>query len=513
MDTISSPDLAATATTAATPGDLADDEQYITSSMVNTGEGEHNMKIFIQEHMTSILQPLAERVNEITRNMERAQEDMNIMNDRVDRNTEHLHDHDQKMFGLNQGVNRIQEDMKLARTEREDISNKQVSQESALDSLAAAVRNHEGQLGANNSVQRDFEKSMEDVDSRLRQLQLSLSEQNILHLAFSDRLNENRSLIEGLNDRHLEAMKALQQCKQSDENTRTTLKRHINASDRQKKDDLRSMQMLDDRTKAVEAMFLDLSQKVELQGKTVRTSSLQLKQMMADMEQVTGVQSDHSQDRGRSPTELLAVRMQRCEEGLSAVGKKEATDVHSMRIQIKDLQDQMGLSRTEIAKGKAGIDALEKAVRGHNDRLGKDEDRLMGHDTAVARLSKQAGQAHADIQNLTTLERDLVSQLHMQASEIKKTNSHIAKTNEDLDHTNRDLSDVREDLGGAHSKLAATAHSMELAHEYLQGLAKGFQDTHKRVSIGADGMIQPKHLQRKMLPDISTLARPHTPRE
>lgn len=507
---MSTPDLAATATTAASPTDMLDMDQFSVTVMPNTGEGEHSMKIFIQEHMTSILQPLAERVTDLSRNLQKTMEDLSLSNDKVERNTDHLHDHDQKIFGLNQGMNRSSEDLKVLRMEMNDLGSKQTSQEGELDLLGATMRKVEGLLGAHSSAARDFEKSLEDMDGRLRQLQLSHSEQNILHMSFSDRLNEIKNFCEGLNDRHLESIKGLQEAKQADENTRNTLKRHINSSDRQKKDDLRSLQLLDERTKAVEAMLLDQNHKIELQGKTVRSTELQMKQVVGDIEQVTGVHSS-MESKSRSPTEMLGVRLHRVEESLANVSKREAADFTSMRAQIKDVQDQATRTGSEIEKNNANLDSLAKQVKTHEDRLFRHEDRILAHDAGITRLQKQANQAQADIQHLQNLERELSNQIQMQATEIKKTNMHATKTDEDLESTNRELSDLRDDLQIASTNIEKTSSRMELAHEYLNGLAKGFQDTHKRVTIGADGMVQPKHVQRKMLPEIPG-SRSTTPR-
>merc|ERR1719162_952379 len=93
------PDLAATNTTAASPADLTNttaaspaylDDDDDGKPLVHTGEGEYTMKNFIQEHMTSILHPLAERVTDLQRSVHKIEDRLSHTDEALERNGDQL---------------------------------------------------------------------------------------------------------------------------------------------------------------------------------------------------------------------------------------------------------------------------------------------------------------------------------------------------------------------------------------------------------------------------------------
>lgn len=516
------PDFAATNTTAASPADLTNttapspayqDDDY-GKYLVHTGEGEYTMKIFIQEHMTSILHPLAERVTDLQRSVAKIEGHLSHTDEALERNSDQLNLVGSQLATQDSRLARVIEDVHISKKEIGDLINKQVSQENVLDGLGVHIRKVEGLVDANQSFANDLQRSFEEIDGRVRQMQFTLSEQNILHLSFSDRLNELRGFYDSLNDRHLATMKNLQEVKQADENTRNTLKRHIQGYEKQKKDDLRSLQLLDDRTKALEVMLLEVSHKVETQGKTLRSYSLKHEQVLRDIEEAAdmGGRRDSQQKLQRTPTEMFSTRIQRVEENIASISRKEVSDMQNLNGRLNDISDQVTKNTSDIERDHCEIDGLAKHFKILDDRMVRVEDKSVIAERTIEHLEKQASQTEQDVRHQGNLHRDLHAHVQLQDIDLEKTKNHLSKTNQDLEFTSTTLSDVRHDLNSAVAAIEKTNSRMELAHEYLQGVSKGFQDAHKRVMIGSDGMIQPKSGQRKMLPEIPG-SRSTTPRQ
>jgi DNA repair exonuclease SbcCD ATPase subunit len=201
----------------------------------SNGEAEHTMKVFIQEHFTSILHPMADKVSELTKDMKRLSDEMERSMQITDRNSDTLNNHEQKLLFINTSVNRLSDDATQTRETLSDCMDKQVEIDGQMDTNNVRMTRLEGNLEAANDSSNEVRKLAEDVDNRLRSAQLSLSEANIQHLSFDDRLSELRNMHDGLSDRHMQMVTTMQQIKTSDENTRQELKRHKQAYEKLKK--------------------------------------------------------------------------------------------------------------------------------------------------------------------------------------------------------------------------------------------------------------------------------------
>jgi chromosome segregation ATPase len=479
----------------------------------SNGEAEHTMKVFIQEHFTSILHPMADKVSELTKDMKRLSDEMERSMQITDRNSDTLNNHEQKLLFINTSVNRLSDDATQTRETLSDCMDKQVEIDGQMDTNNVRMTRLEGNLEAANDSSNEVRKLAEHVDNRLRSAQLSLSEANIQHLSFDDRLSELRNMHDGLSDRHMQMVTTMQQIKTSDENTRQELKRHKQAYEKLKKEEQRSLSLLDQRMKAMEALFLECNHTVQKHGKTIITLSSDMKTCMNEYQEAFGVAKDKEGDRKQlaedvtqrqvTHAEKVGTRMSRVEELMAQAHRNQVQIKEDNDKRYRELEDIVKKNVVDAKDNNLGIDGLHKISRGLEERVMRSESRIsLGESTADA-LRKNSDKLEAETRSLQSSLRDTSDQVEFQKHELGKTNLLLATTRQDLEDTNLNLSEMGKvctEIQGAMTKIG---NRLELAHDYVSGLSKGLQDTHKRVSSGLDGMIPPRTMAReKKLPEI-----------
>merc|ERR1712064_245490 len=84
------------------------------------------------------------------------------------------------------------------------------------------------------------------------------------------------------------------------------------------------------------------------------------------------------------------------------------------------------------------------------------------------------------------------------------------QTRKDLSNTNSHVQALNGELGTTCDGVAKIASGLDVANEYLHGLSSGFQDAHRCVMDGQDGLLPPISDKREVLPKLSPRPRPVT---
>jgi len=509
---------------------LHEDELLGTTMLPSTGEGENMMKVFMEEHVIQILQPIAETVQDIQRSIKKLKDDAANANAIVDRSAEIIASHDQKFVLFSAGLARINDDMQHQRIEVSEALDRQVTMEGDIDLTKASLNKTEAYLQANTNVCHEIRKAVDDIDSRMRQMELSMSETNVNHMAFADRLSDLRNLHEGLNDRHMQMMTSMQQLRQSDENTRSVLKRSIATGDKQKKDAQRSFQLLDDRMKIVENMVLDTNHKTQAHEKAIKGFNSAMKEIVGDLGDVVGVQQgmnaktdERSEpkaaavaEKQASPAEKFGNRMGRIEENIAALHRSLGLEKDNMAGRHKELEDVVNKVLIEHRGISVCVDQVNKTHKSHEESIRSNDSRITLLDSNMDKTLNIADKNDSDVRSLMVNFRELGLVIDMEKHERDKTNTNLANNSRGLEATNQEMQNLSKDFIDMHGSMTKIGMRLELAHEYFQGMGKGLQDTHKRVTAGLDGMVPPKSVaSRRMLPEIpgskSTTASPSPP--
>lgn len=106
------------------------------------------------------------------------------------------------------------------------------------------------------------------------------------------------------------------------------------------------------------------------------------------------------------------------------------------------------------------------------------------------------------------MQKDATIKLGMATHELDRTRALQVQMNGDLKDTSAGLQKLTGTVGATLVEVGQVSSRLEVAHEYLDGLSRGVQDTHRHAMAGTSGMLPPKAPQTWELPGIPTSAAP-----
>lgn len=479
------------------------------------GEGTGSMATLIQKAMTNILTPLAQRVIELEDRSATHTQEIKDLQEKLETANNRLAHHDCGISGLHAELARTKEDLRATSEQVVEAHEKHSSLENDHDvtrSLANRLESNHKSLG---TVVSDQQRSHEDLDGRCRQLQLAMSETNISHININDRLTELRNRLEGLNDRHLDLVKTSQETKQSDENTRAALKRLSTTCDKQRKDCERSFGQLDDRSKNLEAGMIEMQHNVEKSAKASKTARSDIAQLRSIMDQLVGDSQGKTQQGQAEPSSKpndVQGRVNKVEELINKLSKTINTEKAQQMTNLQSLIEAIQKNSSDVSKSLNDIEGLDKTVKVQDHRILKVEQKGTDLSVRQERLKEQLDKSEVDLRGVVTgVQRDLTTKMDTQSHELSKTNANLQLVSSRLDGVQAQTQHLHTELGNTNGTVDKMGQSLDLAHEYFQGVTKGFHDTHKRVLTGQDGMLPPKGGGSKMSPPKTLPVIPTSP--
>mmetsp|Transcript_72297 Transcript_72297/g.182298 ORF Transcript_72297/g.182298 Transcript_72297/m.182298 type:complete len:501 (-) Transcript_72297:167-1669(-) len=462
-----------------------------------SGEGANSMSTMIQKHMTSILAPLAERVLDLEDAGKHSAGELKELYDRVDKAHTRLDQHDGSLGTLATGLERTKDELRVANENISEAAERHTALEGEHDATRTLTRAIDTSHKGTASTLSDTQRALEDLDNRARQLQMALSETNIAHLNINDRLAEIRNRQEGHNDRHLDLVKIVQEIRQSDENTRQALRRFTSTFDKQRRETERSFAQVDDRTRNFEASLVEMQHSIDGNTKTQKTYKSDLAQIRALLDNYVGGQQRPQQGKSDSssatPARDLQGRVAKVEEAVIKLGKSQTADKNQTLAIVQTLGDAISKNGEEVGKHAQELEGIEKSLKNQDHRLQKGEQKSLELGTRHERLRENLEKCDADLRGLIgTVQREMTAKLDSNWHELSKTNASLSQAGQRIDAQSNGLQSLSGELNNTSDRVAKMGVSLDLAHEYFQGLTKGFQDTHKRVTSGQDGMLPPK---------------------
>jgi len=496
---------------------LSDDPSFGKAGVTmlpSSGDGENSMKLFMMEHLTFILQPLSETITEVQNSLKRIRDDTAHATSIAERNMEHISAHEQKLILLGAGLSRVNDDITNQRKETAVALEKFVTLEGEVDLTNVSLTKMEAYVKATANAGHDLPQMVDDFDLRIRQAELTVSEMNVFAMAFTDRLHEMRNLHDGLDNRHLQTVVALQELKKSEENTRTVVQRQVATRDSIKKDVERSVTLLEDRLKVAEEMVLESKQKTQETAKGLKAMEEGLQGVLGEVGEVANVQqglnattkdrqSPEPAKQDQSPAERFGSRMGKIEESISQINRNAAFEKDAQTKWQKEVDEMINKCVIDMRDKSLNMEAATETAKGNENRSLRNEGRITMAESNIEKVMKLAEKGIEDAQILIQPFRELTYTVDLQKFEIEKVNQHVARVEEEIPPLSEEIEVLNRyvvDMQGVVSKIGMR---LELAHEYMQGVSKGVQDTQKRVSAGLDGMMPPKNVtNRKMLPEI-----------
>lgn len=204
-------------------------------------------------------------------------------------------------------------------------------------------------------------------------------------------------------------------------------------------------------------------------------------------------------------------RMKEMESGFAKLKQMLDKEVErDMPGAVRDLTVIVDQHSGSITQHAAAFRSLEVSQSRWQEQLQNMEIRNSECETVQADLVKRADLARVDISELLSSSKSTEGRIETQHAELEKVQALTLTTRHALGQTNAAVQHLHGDLGTAKGGLANTAMRLDLAHEYITGVSRGLQETHKLGESGQDGVLPTKHGhdRTRPLPMIGVSGRP-----
>jgi len=454
----------------------------------NTGEGEDMMQLFIQQHMMSILAPIADHVRALQEQVGQLVRDAPVISSTMDRHENKLEHNEQKLSHVwnslsnnNARLEKMQQDLLKVNDERATL---EAQHEVTRASLARA----DSVLQATAASLIDLRNAAKGMDVNVRQLQSGFAETNkVLSERLEPGLSQLRELQDALNERFLDINQEVKQDKQFSRSTKETLSELMKAVESQKLSDNRRFTKLGEQVAVIETSLAEGNHRQHTMGEHLKATNVDLRQLRTGLEQTNGalqcLESQHAET-VRALGDTMS-RMTKAEEDITQGSINLTAEKKHLMDFLQDLD-------RKFHKVAADLTQLDQTQRTQHDLLQGTVQRADGLESH-ARASDERAEGHeVDLRNFAAWQREATTEIECLTLEHNKTAVHVQTTSKSLDATCDRLNRVSDSLDCTNETAAKLGQRLDLAHSYFQGLSKGFRDTHKRVVAGEDGMLPPR---------------------
>eukprot|EP00429_Kryptoperidinium_foliaceum_P102855 CAMPEP_0176259082 /NCGR_PEP_ID=MMETSP0121_2-20121125/38892_1 /TAXON_ID=160619 /ORGANISM="Kryptoperidinium foliaceum, Strain CCMP 1326" /LENGTH=480 /DNA_ID=CAMNT_0017598967 /DNA_START=19 /DNA_END=1457 /DNA_ORIENTATION=+ len=441
------------------------------------GEGSGSMASLVQKAMLNILTPFVKRLDDLEEAAAVMVRDIKDAHEKADSATQRLGQHDRSIATLEGDMIRAKSDFKRVHELISEGSEKHTALENDHDATRAMTRRLDAEHKSAASHIADHQRLHEDLDGRCRQLQQALSETNIAHIHINDRHQELRNRVEGLNDRHLDLVKSSQELRQADDAQAAALKRLASGAEKQRRDAERSLAQLDDRSKSLELAVLELQNADDKLAKAVKVAKQDAELHKSLIDQLHGGKGDS----GPRPADIHA-RMAKIEEMVGKLATALNTDRSSVQHNLQQLRDAVSQTLAGLAKNTSDCDQVDRAVKDHDRRLQKVDQRCSVAEGQAEKLKDQLARLGSELGNqLGQTQASFQDKLDTQVHELAKLNERISQGGSRTEALQSGLDNVKTEMASTNAAVGKLGQKLDLAHEYVQGMSKGLTDTHRRV--------------------------------
>jgi len=471
-----------------------------------TGEGRNSMQSFVNSHVMSILEPLAEHIKEIDTNGKRSTKEIASVAERLDKS-------DGRLDGLDAAYRRLEEQL---RPVKED--GKVEDQILALSQRLAAVEGeckiardaHSAEamrLDAANASILALRHHLEEGNVFLNDLAAKESKTARLAERLDNLLGELKESHAGLCERHLNLAKGQQHTLMDCENAQQILSQLTAKLQTHKVEATEGLTSASERADGMEKAIAELQTRSAVQDKAGFMTRDDVGRLSASiqevMEQLHRLGLDRQAGQGAETADMPA-RLARLEDGLIRLDRKFGSELHDVQEPLRQLTERVNKSTVDAYRNSTDIQSLDATRKRHDDQLRGMELHTWELEAKGAKLRQRADVADSQLGGLTSLHKKAEAMLDFNTLEIEKTKAQQQQLVGGLDEAGRSIRGIGSELGATKSGLSGLRDRLDLAHEYIEGVGRGVQETHRHVVAGSGGMLPPKSFQARSLPDIPT---------
>mmetsp|Transcript_40297 Transcript_40297/g.92663 ORF Transcript_40297/g.92663 Transcript_40297/m.92663 type:complete len:678 (-) Transcript_40297:56-2089(-) len=486
--------------------DLATEWQSLTScraEVASPGRGAHlqadagegMMQDFVRWHMVSILQPFAEKVQDLAMEVSRVGAWVHRMDGAAE-------GHDGRLAAI-EGLNL--EQLQKQTDERIEELAKKVQHD------ITSVRKEHNRLEGNHEITKanvtKAKESVQDVDRQMQEMKNTIAETvskiSSVELAIADtekrlegqlevRLNKQGKACKELGEKQIELMKNCEQSRTMAEKAGGALKKLATVQEMQGQQHTSGLSALSSRIEALDGKLGATNNELHACVNTVRASEQELQSLKPTLVRVSEVDAlAKKQMEAVAAAESQLRRVQKLEVDVSQIMADNSTERQLQETVLSGLEQKVSKCLLDGAKWceshRAQSDLLHAACR-----------RVEGVEESNNRLLAQIESSQTELRGLVTWHRVASTNLDSQRSSIDDLRENLSKAQEAAHTSSATLQTLRDEMSMQRDALGKVGARVDQCYKFFNGFGKGLQDTSRLLAPQQPPM--PKH--EAQLPDL-----------
>jgi chromosome segregation ATPase len=492
----------------------ARDRNFSDMSSSNIGDDRGEMQSFVHRHLLSLLQPLTDHVRELTAQVNTMRGDLldNVV--RIDKKLAVFDGHDRRMSDLTADV--AQANVKVGKMHTELSKETERVARSSRERTESAGAKTDAHLQDMALRLAELQKACGPIDLALPKLERRVTEVAEFAANMCNDISTIKVSFEGMHHEHLGLSQRLELTKQLASDSASSLSEATYSLGRQQMEAKKHREELHGLVQENVDSIRELNQAQKTQigrleaaeavTKAVQHGFNELKSSMGMMEETlnsAGENDDEERDaeveKIRAGVGTMIERMERLEGTVATV-----------RVSHTELSDRVAVIDTVAATETQRLSDTASLARDTTElqqilaaQVHDAQRRICSQEAGQEKLVERADLADADVRCMDATQKETLRTVAADKLEIDKTIARVQGNERALIDTNANLSHLATELGVAKEVVAKLVPRLELAHEYLQGVGKGFQEAHQCIAEGKDGMFRPKKkIQATLLPGL-----------
>jgi len=469
-------------------------------SMLDPSYEEDTMQGLIRHMVCMILQPFAEHVRVLQTQMQHAQKDMHLMDERVNENKASLEQHDRDILGLRATSGQLSARLDKTQLELTKENEEKTRLDHELEATKVALsKNNERQQSLKMYVD-GVQQQVEELESGVNTLKSNTAKFEKNYRGHMKNFTQLREAHDELIGRYSDSNSGLDEFKQQYQTMERDLQRFMKNHKKQTEEDTQILGSLNAHVTSVQALLEDTRESLQKTIGDVRSTNGDVQMIRDTLEHVNGqlkameeLQRSHQESNHnlRKTMDLL----NKTDNTLEKLGDAFVEEKQRSGSLMQDLKSKVdthsesisGLNKLQHRQG----DLLKDTVW-RTDKLQRD----------AKRLQEQEDGTEAELQNLAAFHKATTNKLELHVQEQTKMQMDMQQMGKDMDNN---LLQMKGDLGNTGVNLAKLGARFEACNSNLQGVGKGLQDVHRHIVAGENGLLAPKSARNNMsmLPALS----------
>jgi len=481
-----------------------------------TTEHEVEMQAFVHQHLLSMLSPFSQRLKELQEEIEVLKADVQHKSEQLKHTNTVVKQHGHELMTLTMDVNKAHTAVGTVKTELLPEILKKIDEPKVE---AEFTQVHE-QLKVLKSQVQSATETHSKVASELRDVQTAQRKASSALAEATGELSGLRESNDFLSHCYSGISGRVEQAKRVADDTQQAFEKFHHSAANQL-EDLRksSLPRMGARIDSLEAKQRALAKEAHADVESLEQVKLQIIALNAalanldeethkvtDQAAATEVKTDESINR-RGKLERINARVDQTKAELTDLAQSLHADlsrrINDMAVLLDAKSQNIRNNTAAIRSAESGISALNGDVKSCAKKIGE-------QGVVQEKLVEQAKIKETEIQGLFDFRTDTMTKLQEHEAACTRLDLRLQGIDKDVKGNTHNLTSLASDVVNTQGDVHALADRLEVAHDFLRGVGKGFQDAHKQVDTAPGRLHQDKPSMLPLLPSNMQEPRPST---